>query len=357
MPRIASITNRGLSRVGLKRILPEFFYPLSNSGPSDPTNFFWRLTQAPVGYRYVEGEGIYTNQPLTSMLGMFADRQTFNDPDIALWDTSTVTIMNQAFQWAFAFNQDIGGWDVSNVTQMRFVFSGDQSFGILGEFNQDIGGWDVSNVTNMGNMFSYSKFNQNIGGWNTSAVTDMNNMFNGAEEFNQDIGGWDVSNVTNMDQMFVRVAQFNQDLTGWCVSNIPTQPSFFAFASAFDPSNHPVWGTCPSIPSIDFNVDFGPFEMSPVEGGPFGGGNAISTGIISVYVDVLSGSVDDIPTGSYEGFIPVQQGNNTATAELFSYTSQILPGNQVIIDSDLLNYQGDAIDGELPFTLWFGTPV
>ena len=123
-----------------------------------------------------------------------------------------------------------------------------------------------------------------------------------------------------------------------------------------DSANYPGQGTCPSIPSIDFNVDFGPFELSPIEGGAFGGGNTVSTSFFGVFADVVSGSVDDIPA-SYEGFVRFEQGNNTATAELFSYASQIQPGNQVIIDSDLLNYQGDAIDGELPFTLWFGTPI
>ena len=47
-----------------------------------------------------------------------------------------------------------------------------------------------------------SNFNQDIGGWNTSNVTTMSNMFNQAEEFNQDIGGWDTSNVTSMNRMF-----------------------------------------------------------------------------------------------------------------------------------------------------------
>ena len=41
-------------------------------------------------------------------------------------------------------------------------------------FNQNIGGWDVSNVTNMRTMFRDArKFNQNISGWNTSKVNRM----------------------------------------------------------------------------------------------------------------------------------------------------------------------------------------
>ena len=46
-------------------------------------------------------------------------------------------------------------------------------------------------------------FNQPIGEWDTSKVTDMSGMFHGPCAFNQPIGDWDTSKVTNMHHMFV----------------------------------------------------------------------------------------------------------------------------------------------------------
>ena len=63
---------------------------------------------------------------------------------------------------------------------------------------KDIGGWDVSSVTNMEDMFrGVSTFNQYIGGWDVSSVTTMKYMFYNAYVF-LDSGGWDVSSVTSI---------------------------------------------------------------------------------------------------------------------------------------------------------------
>ena len=43
------------------------------------------------------------------------------------------------FTWATNFNQDIGNWDVSNVTEMKSMFNGENSDTLL--FNQDLSGW------------------------------------------------------------------------------------------------------------------------------------------------------------------------------------------------------------------------
>jgi len=132
---------------------------------------------------------------------------------------SNVTSLSDYFRSCTIFNGNIGGWDVSSVTNMFNMLRGTP-------FNQDIGGWDVSSVTNMSNMLRGTPFNQDIGGWDVSSVTNMSNMFLDATAFNQDIGSWDVSSVTLMNNMFQSATAFNQDIGGWDVSSVTDFTNF-----------------------------------------------------------------------------------------------------------------------------------
>jgi surface protein len=150
---------------------------------------------------------------VSDMISMFENATSFNQP-IAIWNLSKVIGMSYMFNNATSFNQPINSWNVINVTDMNSMFSRATSF------NQPINSWNVSNVTRMSFMFNQAtSFNQNIGSWNVSSVTDMYNMFNQATSFNQNIGSWNVSNVTDMYNMFnsikISLANYDSILIGW----------------------------------------------------------------------------------------------------------------------------------------------
>lgn len=159
---------------------------------------------------------------VTDMCNLFQGNVIFNQP-IGSWDVSNVTDMGLMFEDSI-FNQPIGNWDVSKVSKMDSMFSG-------AKFNQPIGNWDVGNVSDMSEMFACSVFNQPIGNWDVSNVKYMRSMF-AESKFNHPIGQWDVSNETNMSLMFMD-SIFNQPIGDWDVSNV-TDMSHMFFRSKFN---------------------------------------------------------------------------------------------------------------------------
>lgn len=129
-----------------------------------------------------------------------------------------------------------------SITSLKLVFASAQ------EFNQDISGWDTSNVTDMTAAFQGAEvFNQPIGNWDVSKVLTTYCMFLYTGSFNQDLSGWDVSNIKYMSSMFDGADAFNQDLSSWCVSHMPEEPTSFkdTYDGAAWTLPKPVWGTCP----------------------------------------------------------------------------------------------------------------
>ena len=200
---------------------------------------------------------------VTDMRYMFNFASDFSQP-IGTWNVSSVTDMRNMFNYAARFNQPIGDWNVSSVTNMSCIFYN------AGSFNQPIGTWNVSSVTDMSYMFfSAGSFNQPIGTWDVSSVTDMSNMFLFAR-FNQLIGTWDVSSVTDMSNMFYNAGSFNQSIGTWDVSSV-TDMSYMFFQSPI--FNQPIgeWDVSNVIDmnhmfcgANSFNQSIGTWDVSSV---------------------------------------------------------------------------------------------
>jgi surface protein len=97
------------------------------------------------------------------------------NPDVTNWDISSSCIdISIAFQFLTNFNRNLSNWDVSGVETMSFTFRNCTSF-----TGQGLDTWSTLALTNLQTTFqSCINFNQDLSGWDFSNVTDMTNWGN-----------------------------------------------------------------------------------------------------------------------------------------------------------------------------------
>lgn len=190
---------------------------------------------------------------VTSFYSTFFYCQSFSSKtcDFSGWDVSSATTMNRMFNGCDLVNPDFSNWDVSKVTDFFYTFLGCSRL----KPNIGVQFWDVSSATTMKQMFAgcgdyefaAADWNEDLSGWDVSNVTDFAYMFNGSPAFNSDLSMWDVVNATSagMEGMFRDCISFNQDLSFWCVPNIASEPNDFSLGTTAWVLPKPVWGTCP----------------------------------------------------------------------------------------------------------------
>ena len=155
----------------------------------------------------------------TTFTNMFSNAVSFNQPLPILVDTSTIftCTLNTMFQNASLFNQNIGGWIVTNASNMSFMFQNAVAFNNAG--SNTIQTWNVIKCNNYSSMFQNAiSFNQpllNLVNTSTISSCTFNSMFNNASLFNQNIGSWNTANSTNIAAMFQGALSFNNGELGY----------------------------------------------------------------------------------------------------------------------------------------------
>ena len=94
----------------------------------------------------------------------------------------------------------LANWNVNNVTDMRFMFNGNQISDL-----KPLANWNVNNVTNMNWMFMYNQISDlsPLANWKVDHVTTIYAMFYTNEISDlSPLSNWKTNNVTNMSWMF-----------------------------------------------------------------------------------------------------------------------------------------------------------
>ena len=85
-------------------------------------------------------------------------------------------------------------------------------------------------ATSLKYMFmNASAFNQDISGWNVSNITDFNGAFHGASQFNQDLSSWNVANATTFQDFLqgnYSTANYDLLLVAWDALNLQNNVPF-----------------------------------------------------------------------------------------------------------------------------------
>jgi surface protein len=149
--------------------------------------------------------GVYlsTSTPWQTLSGSFTNG---GSSTIGNWNTSKATNMSFMFMNQLSFNQNIGSWDVSKVTSFNSMFALNNPTptftSSLFLFNNggspSINNWNTTSSTRIDQMFRQAGgFNQPIGNWRVSSVTNFANFMTDKSDadysvtnYNALLNGW-----------------------------------------------------------------------------------------------------------------------------------------------------------------------
>ena len=167
--------------------------------------------------------------------------------DVTNFDISHVTDMTNMFSGDTNLTKikGLSTWNVGNVTSMNSMFAGDTAL-----TNLDLSKWKPLKVTNMAAMFKGCSGLKSITlnwGQNTKNVQNFSEMFSSDKNLTEinGLSDWDVSNATDFRWMFTNDTSLTEinGLSGWDVSNATQLSNMFSGDSSLKSMDLSNWKT------------------------------------------------------------------------------------------------------------------
>ena len=124
---------------------------------------------------------------ISNFHGVFRNNTHFNQ-DIHLWDVGEGTIFESMFEGATGFNKPLNGWDTSKGTNFNSMFQGASSFNqnINTGASTTLHGstynpWTIGTATMDNMLHDASAFDQDLSGWNMTNVSSAINLLDGTD--------------------------------------------------------------------------------------------------------------------------------------------------------------------------------
>lgn len=172
--------------------------------------------------------------------GLLSGLSDVKQIDVTKFDISHVTDMTNMFSGDTNLTKITGlsTWNVGNVTSMNSMFAGDTAL-----TNLDLSNWKPLKVTNMAAMFKGCSGLKSITlnwGTNTQSVQNFSEMFANDNNLQtiDGIGEWSVSNATDISHMFACINLDSNPSTNYKYNF--AQPQYCGSLTSLDLSN---WGT------------------------------------------------------------------------------------------------------------------
>ncbi|XUD50471.1 hypothetical protein IGJ74_003469 [Enterococcus sp. AZ009] len=190
----------------------------------------------------IENADKFDVSQVTDMRFMFSQVRALNILDVSSWDTSQVTNMRAMFQNANALKKiDVSNWDTSQVTDMAFMFTQASDLEEI-----DVSNWNTSSLLSTQTMFNNVNLEEiDVSNWDTSQVTNMRTMFQNANALKKiDVSNWDTSQVTDMAFMFAQASDLEEiDVSNWDTSQVTNMRTMFQNANALKKIDVSNWDT------------------------------------------------------------------------------------------------------------------